>query len=273
MIAAIADPATEARTLINRDYISYSAISTYQRCPLKFFFRYVEQLPEESVAASLVFGSAIHACAEYWFNALMAGNPTPDLDTLLYVYQESWQSRDGENVSFNKTDSIDSLGQLAEKMLMAFLESDFAAPSGHIVGVEEELRGDVLPGCPELLARLDLITETEDDVVITDLKTSRSRWSQQQVQDSADQLLLYSELARELVPGKPLKLRFVVVTKGKNPTVDHHFVSVDPQRIARIKKVAQRVWQAVQSGHFYPSPSAMNCSSCGFREACRQWQG
>ena len=87
MIATIADPATEVRTLIERDYISYSAISTYQRCPLKFFFRYVEQLPEESVAASLVFGSAIHACAEYWFNALMAGNPTPDLDTLTVLAQ------------------------------------------------------------------------------------------------------------------------------------------------------------------------------------------
>jgi hypothetical protein len=41
MIATIADPATDVRTLKDRDYISYSAISTYQRCPLKFFFRYV----------------------------------------------------------------------------------------------------------------------------------------------------------------------------------------------------------------------------------------
>ena len=94
-------------------------------------------------------------------------------------------------------------------------------PHGHIIGVEEELRGNVLPGCPDLLARLDLIMETDDDVVITDLKTSRSRWSQQQVEDSADQLLLYSELVRELVPGKPLKLQFVVVTKGKQPVVDN----------------------------------------------------
>jgi CRISPR/Cas system-associated exonuclease Cas4 (RecB family) len=128
-------------------------------------------------------------------------------------------------------------------------------------------------GCPELLARLDLITETEDDVVITDLKTSRSRWSQHQVEDSAEQLLLYSELVRDLVPGKPLKLQFVVVTKGKQPVVDNHFVSVDPNRIARIKKVAQRVWQAVQAGNFYPSPSAMNCPSCGYRRACKSWAG
>ena len=74
MSTAIADSAIEARTLINRDYISYSAISTYQRCPLSFFFRYVEQLPEETVAAALVFGSAIHSAAEFHFNELMAGS-------------------------------------------------------------------------------------------------------------------------------------------------------------------------------------------------------
>lgn len=89
MIAAVAEPGTEARALINRDYISYSAISTYQTCPLKFFFRYVQQLPEETVAASLVFGSAIHSAVEFHFNELMAGNPQPDLDTLLYVYQDA----------------------------------------------------------------------------------------------------------------------------------------------------------------------------------------
>jgi hypothetical protein len=77
------------------------------------------------------------------------------------------------SIRFCVIGSANSLGQLAQKMLVAFLESDFAIPHGHIIGVEEELRGDVLPGCPDLLARLDLITETDDDVVITDLKTSR----------------------------------------------------------------------------------------------------
>ena len=39
MSTAVADPGIEARTLINRDYISYSAISTYQNYDfLKLFF-------------------------------------------------------------------------------------------------------------------------------------------------------------------------------------------------------------------------------------------
>lgn len=57
----------------DRDYISYSAIKTYQDCPLKYFFRYVAGLPEETVSASLVFGSAIHRAIEHHFRELLAG--------------------------------------------------------------------------------------------------------------------------------------------------------------------------------------------------------
>src|SRR5437588_10919614 len=74
-------PATKAKsaspdvgcsvTGAERDYISFSAIRTYQTCPLRYYFKYVAGLPEESVAAALVFGSAIHRAIEHHFRALM----------------------------------------------------------------------------------------------------------------------------------------------------------------------------------------------------------
>ena len=53
-------PNRRALELTGRDYVSFSALSTYQRCPLQHHFRYVAGLPEATVSASLVFGSAIH---------------------------------------------------------------------------------------------------------------------------------------------------------------------------------------------------------------------
>ena len=46
-----------------RDYLSFSAVRTFQGCPLKYRFRYIDGLPEDCVASSLVFGSAIAASA------------------------------------------------------------------------------------------------------------------------------------------------------------------------------------------------------------------
>jgi len=273
MSVAIRDPNQTAEALIGRDYLSYSAVNTYRQCPLRFYFRYVEQLPEEVVSSSLVFGGAIHSAAEHHFNELMAGNPAPDLDTLLAVYQDAWRDRERDQVRFCKNETIDTLGSLAERVLTTFQASDFAIPDGQVLGIEEELRGKISDETPELLARVDLIVEADDELVVTDLKTAKSRWSDKQVDSSADQLLLYSELVKELAPGKPVKLQFAVVTKAKTPVLTCHAAPIDSHRVARIKKTFEQVWQAIESGNFYPAPSPMNCATCPFQEPCRRWQG
>ena len=63
-------------------------------------------------------------------------------------------------------------------------------------------------------ARVDLIVDDGESLIVADLKTSRSRWGQSQVESNAEQLLLYSELVRRLSPDKNLRLQFAVITKS-----------------------------------------------------------
>jgi len=109
--------------------------------------------------------------------------------------------------------------------------------------------------------------------VITDIKTSRGRWSQEQVEDSGEQLLLYSHLASEISPGKKIATRFLVLTKTKEPVIEEHVREVEPAAVKRNLTGVERVWRAIESGVFYPAPSTMNCASCGYRAACRAWTG
>lgn len=265
-------PASSRSPSKTRDYISYSAISTYQQCPLKFYFKYVADLPEESVSSSLVLGGAIHSAAEHLYNELMAGNPAPDHDTLLAVFWDEWRDRGEEaEIRLGKKEDINSVGKMADRILTAFAESDIAKPEGHILGVEEQLRGELIPGLPDLLARIDLIVETDDTLTVTDLKTSRSRWSAHQAEDSGEQLLLYSELARHLAPDKTLRLEFAVITKTASPSVERWPINHDANRIVRTKQIISRVWKSIESGNFYPAPSPIGCGSCPFRAPCRKW--
>ncbi|MEQ9380025.1 MAG: PD-(D/E)XK nuclease family protein [Pirellulales bacterium] len=265
-------PNERALQLTGRDYISYSAISTYQQCPLKYRFRYVDRLPEEFVSANLVFGSAIHAAAELHFNELMIGGPPPDVDELLVAYNESWDLQADKDIRYRQGQDRSHHEGLAKRLLTAFQESDLSQPAGTILGVEEELRGQVIQGCPDLLARIDLVVETDDAVVVTDLKTSRSRWSSTQAEQASDQLMLYGELAGELACEKPVLLQFAVITKTKVPSVEIHPVSASTDRVAWTKLSVQYVWQAIDAEHFYPSPSAMNCGGCPYRQSCRKWR-
>ena len=262
-----------AARLTGRKYLSFSAISTFQQCPLRFAFRYIQNLPEATVSASLVFGGAIHAAVQRHFDELMAGLPPPPIESLLEAYTAAWEAHAFKTVNFGKTDSRASLDTLAARMLHAFQASDLAQPAGRILGIEEELVGELVPDCPDLLARLDLVIETPDAVIVTDFKTSRSRWSNGQVTDAGAQLLLYSELARLLVPGKSVRLQFAVLTKTQNPVVEAWPLAVDSARIARTKRIFERVWEAIQAGRFYPAPSPMQCPTCPFQVQCDAWSG
>ncbi len=117
------------------------------------------------------------------------------------------------------------------------------------------------------------MVDAGDALEVIDLKTSRSRWTQNQADNSSEQLLLYSILAQELMPDKPVRLRFLVVTKTKVPTVESYTVTCDPSRVKRTKRVLQRTWQAIKTVRPYPAPSMMTCGGCAFREQCRQWCG
>jgi len=266
-------PAVHSPLSTGRDYLSFSAIRLFQTCPLKFFYKYCMGLPEETVSSSLVFGGAVHRAIEFHFRELLSGNPPPHSDALLGEFWEGWKERELEQVRFGKGEDRDSLGILAERILTAFQQSEVAQPRGQILAVEEELRGPVVPGCPDVLGRVDLIVDTGSKLVVSDWKTARSRWSQEQAEDAAEQLILYAELAKDFAPGKPLMLEFVILTKAKEPVVDRHLMPVDPVQVTRTKRVVENVWRAIESGCFYPAPSAMSCPSCPYRKQCRNWAG
>ena len=99
-----------------------------------------------------------------------------------------------------------------------------------------------------------------------DFKTSRSAWTEHQAEDQAEQLLLYADLARRLVPGKQLRLQFAVITKAKAPKVQLLEAAFDENRLDRTKRVFESVWSAIQSGIFYPVNTGRKVQRCSVRK-------
>jgi len=253
------------------DHISYSALAAYRDCPLLYRFRYVDKLPELTVSAALLFGGAIHAALEHYFREKLTGRST-GLDKLMHCYRLCWQAEaDDRELLFAKGEDPDSLHALAERMLAAFLASPAAKPQGQIVGVEEELRTELAPGLPPLLARIDLLLDTGDALRIVDFKTARTRWSEQKAQEAAEQLWLYAKAARELLPGRELQLEFLILTKAKQPAVQSLPVPFDEPNLHRVRQTAAAVWQAISARIFYPAPSPLRCPTCPFANPCRRW--
>lgn len=265
-----------ALRITGRDYISFSAISTYQRCPLRYCFSYVMGLASEFKSSSLIFGGAIHSAIEHHCRRVFEGTEPPSIDELVAVYDRAWKDETTVPVRFGKNESAESLRDLAQRMLAAFQASGVSRLDTTLLAIEEEFRAPVIPGCPDLLGRVDLVSLERDALRIVDFKTSRSKWNEAKVQESAPQMLLYSELLRPLATAlgvRQLRLQWIVLTKTKQPAIDVHSLTPEPRQVARTKAVVRRAWNAIAGGHFYPSPSSMSCAACPFWTACQRWEG
>ena len=270
-----ANAKTKPKGVAGRDFISWSQLSTFRQCPLRYRFRYLDRLEPEFVSASLLIGSSIHAAIEHHHRRQLESEEPAVLDELLEVFWDEWRCRMEESpeVRFGKNEDVASIDNLAKRMLSSFIDSDLARVPGVVIGIEESLRSAVIDARPEFLGIVDLVFESGDVLTIRDYKTSRSKWNQGTAESSADQLFLYAEIAKALVPGKKVEVEFVVLTKTKSPTIELFKVNSDPQRLERTKQVASRTLDAIEAGVFYPNQSAMNCGGCPYRSACAAWRG
>jgi putative RecB family exonuclease len=272
-------PNQQAEQITGRTYLSHSQLSTMRSCPRKFAFLYVEKASADFIPSSLIFGGAIHSALELYFRARLEGLEVSN-GALLSAYHDGWkrQQRDageGVPVRFNKDQNGDLLHTLADRIITSFLASPLASPKGTILGVEEELRVQLDPDLPDLLAKVDLVTQTDGALHVIDFKTSRSKWTEQKAQESGEQLLLYrlavNRMSQHL--GVPVKLHFAIITKAKTPIVQLIPVPADDSRIAALKDSVSQIWLAIQSGNYYPNPSPQNCTTCPYRSRCPVFSG
>ena len=254
-------PNEVAKAITGRDYLSYSQVTTYQACPLKWHFTYVENAASEQQSASLLLGSGVHAAIEHHLRAQMAADEAPSVTDLLEVFRQEWKNSQGEApIRYGKDETADSQLELAGRMLEAYLASEQAYVQGQLIGVEEELRATLAVDVPDLLAVVDKIELRAGELLLTDFKTARTSWKDTSAAEHADQLLLYAQVAAEIANdfGVQVGLEFVVITKAASPKVSAIPITYDAKRSVRTTKVVREVFKSMQLGVVYPNPSAMN---------------
>lgn len=268
-----------AKQITGRDYVSHSQLSLMRSCPQKFSFQYIEKAQPDHQASSLLFGGAIHAALELYFRTRLEGMQITS-GALLSHYHDAWRKQrqqTGEKIPirFNKDEDPDKLDALAGRVIDTFLLSPLASPEGEILGVEEEIRITLHPDLPDVVAKVDLVYQTHQSLQVIDFKTSRSRWNEEKAREAGDQLVLYGTTVKSISASLslPVNLQFGVITKAKNPTVQILTVPTDSNRVELLTQSSLQVWEAIQSGNFYPSPSPQNCTTCPFKSRCPVFAG
>ncbi|MFK7970259.1 MAG: PD-(D/E)XK nuclease family protein [Bacteroidia bacterium] len=306
----ISIPATaETRDIIKGKYIDSSpkqqalsptALTTYLRCPLRFYFRYVAGLKEqETLAESMeanTFGSILHATLEYIYEEHLGQKLNPDTITntlkrkvpqmLAKAFLEeaklNWSELRGRNflmkdVLLDRCEKVLEQDALLEPFTVQGLEVRKAATipspdgpvriSGILDRVDEEAEG-VWRIVDYKTGKLTFPTKSH---TLEDVFTKSFENSYAQGLKEAFQGFLYSWLLLKDQPNAKVKTGFYVVktasqgilylADGEALTVDN-FVEMENYLAALVQKILYEP--------FTQTENEQQCTSCPYNAMCRR---
>ena len=236
--------------------LSYSAISSYQNCPLQYRFRYLEDRPQV-MSPALSFGQSVHEALQWFYSV-----PTPDpcsLPELLDYLEQCWSS---EGYSSPEEDAkYFCQAKSALELYYRNYSDEFHLPSA----LEYKFRIDI--GFCELSGIIDrLDKEAEGGFEVIDYKTNRRLPPARRLREDL-QLPIYHIAAERIWEVSPEKVTFHYLL------INHrHSFQVTPERVQSTLDEIERVVRAIESGDFEPRKNNL-CPWCDYLDECSCWRG
>ncbi len=245
---------------------SYSKMSLYNECPLKYKFKYVEKLPEKP-KYFFAFGQAIHESLEYFHSY----SPHPSKESLIEKFKLIWSEKDYiqkgyESIEKHEADFIKACDLLSKYQDKHGLETD----TPFLLEYKTEVEVDGL----NVIMVADRIEYLGDGLIkIIDYKTGKPAGR------TPEQLYMYQKIS-EL----DNRLSEKVFTKT-GEKVDH--VKIDSLMYYYIEGLREKnysrasekeievFWEKalltaenIRAEKFDPKPSERSCSFCDFKTYC-----
>lgn len=254
---------------------SYSALETFNTCPLKYKFQEIDRI-KTSKRVAQVFGTVVHSALKKMFER----DPLyPTLDELFDFYTKKW-SEATERIEWQDSAKKEAEEKLyfteGRKLLENFfrknspwnfnaveLEGRFSIE----VSDEETGRTHTLAG---IIDRLDKDPES-DTYEIIDYKTGKKMPSKEIVEEDM-QLGVYTLALTTRWPHvKPEDVRTTLYFLKHNDSVSTVHSAEKLERVKRrVLTIIREIERRVESGEFEPIPGPL-CNYCGFRPLCPMW--
>jgi CRISPR/Cas system-associated exonuclease Cas4 (RecB family) len=248
--------------------VSASRLSTWQRCRLQFYFRYVSGIQKAPTPAQHV-GTAVHTVLQQW-NLARWRSERLSTEQLKELFSRAWTIwQEDQQIAWNGQEQV--CKSAAWNALQLYLrETPIPAdekPEAVEVGVEADLTAH---GLPVLVGVIDLVRARGR---IVDFKTSaRTPDPKMLAHTSETQTSTYGVLYREATGGKENGIALHHLVKTKKPKlVVNKFGPVSEAQITRLFHVIEAYVNGLQRDDFVPSPG-VQCASCEFFQECRAWR-
>ena len=231
--------------------LSYSRISTYQPCPLRYKFEYIDRLPTVP-KPYFSFGASLHSALEFFFEKPMG---PPDRRELLDCLDRVWLS-EGYRSSKEEADQK----AVARRILGAFwfVQAPVFRPA---LAPEHEFSIDLGGiGLRGILARVDS-ADGQDGIELTDYKSGKYIWRDRELAENL-QLTLY-QLASEEGWRMPVRRLSLYHLRSNRP---YHTQPRSKETLDGARRMIHQVAEDIEARRFEPKLGRF--CPCDFSTLC-----
>ncbi|UCE73941.1 MAG: PD-(D/E)XK nuclease family protein, partial [Methanomassiliicoccales archaeon] len=230
--------------------LSYSSISTYLECPLKFKLKYIDGLKEKP-KPYLSFGSSLHEALQFMYSYRP---PPPSLDAVLKYYEDNWIDEGYANPE--EEEGYFSYGKGILKEFYELHVKDLKPPIAVEYKFDIDISGVPITG---FIDRVDRFGNNKVEII--DYKSGKNIFDKSQVEEN-EQLALY-QLAVEESIGLEVERLTLYHLPSQTP------VSVDARskdRIDALKSKILNVARLIEKGEFEAKEGRF--CPCDFPQHC-----
>ena len=248
---------------------SHSKLSSFEQCPLKYKFRYIDHLePEIEQTIEGFLGNMVHETLEWIYNLVKDNNPAPDLDSVIDYYINNWNKNYNKDIKVVRED-LDSeyyFNQGIKFIIDYFLahspfkDNTIATEKKIVIALDDS-------GKYQIQGYIDRIVHNKDTNIfeIHDYKTGNSMKTQEEL-DKDRQLALYSIGIKKMFDSvSDVHLIWHYLAFNKKMTskrTDEELECLKQDIINLIDKI-----ESTQEFHAVPSTL---CNWCEFRKYCNE---
>jgi len=250
---------------------SYSKIETFEKCKLKFKYRYIDKIiPDIPKNIEAHLGTAVHATLE-WFYQQVINKKIPVINEIIEVYSNKWIEGYSPDISIvNKELTIQDYFNKGVEFLVTYYMKNYPFKD-NTIAVEEriDINLDEIKGI-KIIGFIDRLVHNieANEIEVHDYKTANTLPLKEDIENSK-QLALYSIAMKELFG------------KNKNVCMIWHFLAHDikfclrktNEELDKLKKEILELIDKIESTKDFPASPSRLCDWCEYKNICTAIKG
>lgn len=249
---------------------SHSRLSTFDQCPLKFKYQYIEGIkPTIGESIESFMGGRVHQVLEKLYSDLKLQKRN-SLEDLLAYYRKIWDEKWYDEIEIRKNGFQEKDYFNTGKKCLENYYKRYQPFEEITLGIEERLLIKLDPQGQYLISgKIDRLSQVgPGEYEIHDYKTSTSSVPSQEIISRDRQLALYQIGVQDKWPD------------AKKVCLVWHYLAFDkemkacwtPKALEKLRKETIEAIKKIEATKDYPAKKSVLCDWCEYRNLCPEWK-